>query len=151
MPTLSNSRQHILVSLATPPSGRGQDWCFVMSKPLPLINYCLLNKQSWRVWLFIVLARVIFKSGWELCRRPQGWFNMAKVTRNPDERRKVMEQATPSTKQTTSTTKRRKKRKNPYQPRSRYGSKVRLPHPSSSFSFPLISLPPRLLLVSCLA
>ncbi|XP_059536102.1 spermatid nuclear transition protein 3 [Myotis daubentonii] len=48
---------------------------------------------------------------------------MAKVTRKPDKRRKVMEQATPSTKKTT--TKRRKKKKNPYQPRSRYGGKVK--------------------------
>ncbi|XP_045436346.1 spermatid nuclear transition protein 3 [Pipistrellus kuhlii] len=50
---------------------------------------------------------------------------MAKVARKPEERRKVMEQATASTKQTTSTTKRRKKRKNPYQPRSRDGGKVK--------------------------
>ncbi|XP_054573329.1 spermatid nuclear transition protein 3 [Eptesicus fuscus] len=50
---------------------------------------------------------------------------MAKVSRKPEERRKVMEQATPSTKQTTSITKRRKKRKNPHQSRSRDGGKVK--------------------------
>ncbi|KAL2768060.1 uncharacterized protein WCI35_023682 [Daubentonia madagascariensis] len=50
---------------------------------------------------------------------------MAKVTRKPEEPSRVMEQPTPSTKQLTPSTKGRKKRKNPCQPRSRSGSKVK--------------------------